>query len=357
MPLSRLAVRSHKGRIVPRWSLAFAFVILAALATAASTADAATWRHRRPCRHAHRVAATESASTAKIPVILDTDIGDDIDDTWALVMLLKCPQIDVKLITTTAGRSAYRTAIIAKLLAAANRTDIPIGMGVGGRESETGPVQPWVTGFDMARYKGKVHKDGVQALIDAINSSPSPVTVLAIGPCNTIAAALERQPSIAAKANLVGMQGSVYKGYDGGKPGPEWNVVKFIPGAQKVFSAPWRSAVITPLDTCGSIRLTGERFQAMADSDDPAVKALMESYRIWAQDDKVDASTVLFDTVAVYLALPGAKPLLKMEDLRLKVTNEGVTAIDPTGAKMSVATDWNDLDGYADLLVQILLSN
>ena len=40
-------------------------------------------------------------AVAKTPVILDTDIGGDIDDTWALVMLLKSPELDPKLITTT----------------------------------------------------------------------------------------------------------------------------------------------------------------------------------------------------------------------------------------------------------------
>jgi len=29
----------------------------------------------------------------KIPVILDTDIGSDIDDTWALAMLLESPEL------------------------------------------------------------------------------------------------------------------------------------------------------------------------------------------------------------------------------------------------------------------------
>ena len=286
-----------------------------------------------------------SVPAKKIPVILDTDIGDDIDDTWALVMLLKSPQMDVKLITTTYGKSVYRAKIIAKLLTVANRTDIPIGMGAGGSDG-TGGQQPWVKDFDLAGYKGKVHKDGVQALIDAINASPSPVTIISIGPSNTVAAALERQPGIAAKANFVGMQGSVHKGYDGGKPVPEWNVKANVPAAQKVFSAPWRQAVITPLDTCGLVNLSGERFQKLAASNDPLVKALLENYRIWAKNDKVDASSTLFDTVAVYLALPGPKPLLEMEELRIKVTGDGMTVIDPAGAKMSVATEWKDLEGY-----------
>jgi inosine-uridine nucleoside N-ribohydrolase len=319
---------------------AAAFLILATGAATALAADAA----RSP------------GPASKLPVILDTDIGDDIDDTWALVMLLKSPQLDVKLITTTNGKSVYRAKIIAKLLAVGRRTDIPIGMGAGGSDG-TGGQQPWVADFDLAGYKGKVHKDGVQALIDVINSSRSPVTIISIGPSNTVAAALGRQPGIAAKARFVGMQGSVYKGYDGGKPVPEFNVKAAIPEAQKVFSAPWRQAVITPLDTCGVVNLAGQRFRKLTASRDPLVKALVENYRIWAKNDKVDASSTLFDTVAIYLALPGPKPLLEIEELRLKVSGDGMTVIDPAGAKMAVATRWKDLDGFRDLLVKSLISN
>ena len=49
-----------------------------------------------------------------IPVILDTDIGSDIDDSWALVMLLNSPELDLKLITTATFNTEHRTAITAK---------------------------------------------------------------------------------------------------------------------------------------------------------------------------------------------------------------------------------------------------
>ncbi len=39
-----------------------------------------------------------SVKGARIPVILDTDIGGDIDDTWALGLLLKSPELDLKLV-------------------------------------------------------------------------------------------------------------------------------------------------------------------------------------------------------------------------------------------------------------------
>jgi hypothetical protein len=48
--------------------------------------------------------ATDPAGKiAPIPVILDTDTGNDVDDTWALALLLKNPSFELKLINTNDG--------------------------------------------------------------------------------------------------------------------------------------------------------------------------------------------------------------------------------------------------------------
>jgi inosine-uridine nucleoside N-ribohydrolase len=299
-------------------------------------------------------AGVAQAAEPRVPVILDTDIGDDIDDTWALVMLLKSPQLDLKLVTTTCGKAEYRAKIIARLLTVAKRTDIPIGLGAGGR-SGTGKQEPWVKDYRLSDYPGKVRDDGVAAMVEAVDSSPEPVRIISIGPLHTIAAALGREPGMATKAIFVGMDGCIRKGYQGGKPLPEYNVKANVPASQRVFAAPWREARITPLDTCGLVRLEGKRFQSLVESDDPLVKALVENYRIWSRKDNVTTSSTLFDTVAVYLALPGPKLLVKMEELPLRVSAEGATVIDPSGRKVQAATEWSSLDGYYDLLTKTLL--
>jgi inosine-uridine nucleoside N-ribohydrolase len=298
-------------------------------------------------------------SPARIPVILDTDIGDDIDDTWALVMLLKSPQFDVKLITTTNGKSEYRARILAKLLTVAGRTDIPIGLGAG-ELSGSGKQQRWIDGFPLDAYAGKVHRDGVATLIDAVHRSPRPVTIIAIGPLQTLAAALARDPAIAAKANLVGMQGSVFRGYQGsGTPQVEYNVKTDVAAAKKVLSAPWRSITIAPLDTCGVADMTiaGERFAALRKSNDRLARALLENYAIWSgvpDSGKLNRSTALYDTVAIYLADPARRDLINLQDLRIAVSDDGATVVSPRGKMMAVATSWRDLEAYRDHLLKIL---
>jgi inosine-uridine nucleoside N-ribohydrolase len=299
-----------------------------------------------------------SLRAQKVPVILDTDIGDDIDDTWALIMLLKIPEFDLKLVTTTHGKAVYRAKLVARLLEAADRTDIPVGLGAGGHDGD-GRQQAWIKEYDLAAFPGRIVQDGVQALIDTIIESPQPVTIISIGPSTTVAAALARHPDMASKAVFVGMQGAVRKGYDGGPVGPEYNVHENIPAARRALLAPWQKTVITPLDTCGLVRLTGKRFQALAKSPDNLIAVLLENYRIWAKKESVNElteSSVLFDTVAVYLAMSGAKPHLRMEELAINISDDGMTVIDSAGARMSVATAWADLDGYEDFLLKVLLS-
>lgn len=295
----------------------------------------------------------------KIPLILDTDIGNDIDDTWALAMLLRSPELDVKLILTGTGNTTYRAALVAKLLHLAGRTDIPLGIGIP-QSHEPGPQAAWLEDFSWADYPGQVHPDGVGALIETIMAAPEPVTLLCIGPATNLAAALVREPRIAERAKIVGMFGSVRKGYDGSAEiSREYNVYTDVEACRKLFAA-FPTVTITPVDTCGIVRLTGELYAQIRDSTDPLVRAVIENYRIWAQHitwttvDVETESSVLFDTVAVYLAF--AEDFLEIEPVGLRITEEGYTVIDETAKPIRCALAWKDLAAFERLLVGRLLN-
>jgi inosine-uridine nucleoside N-ribohydrolase len=299
---------------------------------------------------------TAQSAQAKIPVILDTDIGDDIDDTWALTMLLKSPELDLKLVVGDNYKSIYRAKLLAKLLTVAGRTDVAVGIGFGNREGDGGQSQ-WVKDYDLKSYRGKIHNDGVAAMIDLIEKSPQKVTLIAIGPVQNLAEMLKRKPQIAEKVHFVGMHGSVRRGY-GNKTQiePEYNVKVDAKACQKVFTAGW-DMVITPLDTCGLVQLKGDKYKAVRECTDPLTQALVENYRIWRREKPADPirkdeteSSTLFDTVAVYLAF--TDQLTKIEELPIVVDDQGFTRIDAAGKKMEVATEWKDLAGYEDYLVK-----
>lgn len=297
---------------------------------------------------------------AKIAVVVDTDIGNDIDDTWALGLLLKSPEFDVKLIVGDRGRPIYRAKLLAKFLERAGRTEIPIGVGLDVAPKGEGPQAEWVKGYELKSYPGKVHEDGVGALVDTIMKSDRPMTLLCLGPLPNIAEALRREPRIAERARFVGMYGSVRVGYGGARQvSAEANVRNDVTACQRVFSAPW-DMTITPLDTCGLVQLKGAKYRAICDSKDPIAVAIIENYDLWAachqkkgQPKQIPTqSSILFDTVAIYLAY--GQDLCTMETIPLRVTDDGFTRIDPNGKPIHVAAAWKDLSAFEDLLVQRL---
>jgi len=294
-----------------------------------------------------------SAYAKKMPVIYDSDIGDDIDDTWALGFLLKSPEFDVKLVVGDQGKSEYRAKLFCKFLERAGRTDIPVGIGLNVNAKGVGSQADWVKDYDLKSFPGKIHKDGVQAIIDTIMKSRETVTVIAVGPLPNVAEALKREPRIAAKARFVGMHGSVRLGYGGNKKiSAEYNVRADAKACQKVLSAPW-DITITPLDTCGLVHLKGDKYKTVRDSKDPIAAAIIENYRIWSKKRDKDVSdfrsSTLFDTVAVYLAMD--QKFTKMETLGIRVDDQGYTRIDPTAKKMKVATAWKNMGAFEDFLV------
>jgi len=304
---------------------------------------------------------TRHTRTNPIPIILDTDIGWDIDDTWALVMLLNSPELNVKLILTDTGDTIYRAKIVAKLLEIAGRVDIPIGVGQH-QDDHAGPQAQWVEGYDLERYPGVVYREGVKALIDMIMNSPEPMTLVSIAPLPNIAAALEMEPRIAERARFIGMHGSIRHGYaDSLEIAAEYNIKIDTPACQKVFTAPW-NITIAPLDTCGIVSLHDEKYRRVRDTATPLVRALMENIRIWAKhispdwlnhlDVETDSST-LFDTVAIYLAF--SEDLLVMEQLGIRVTDDAYTVIDDQAKLINCATGWKDLGAFEDLLVTRIL--
>ncbi len=298
----------------------------------------------------------------KIPVILDTDIGTDIDDTWALAFLLKCPELDVRLITTASGDTVERAKIVAKILEIAGRTDIPIGFGLP-LENTRCFQSEWTRGYRLEAFPGTVFEDGISAITHTILQSPDPITVIAIGPLTNLAAALLHEPGIVQRSCLMGMFGSIRNGYFG-KPGmaAEYNVKLFPHACRKVFSSAWRKT-IAPLDTSGIVQLKGEKYQAMRESKEPLVQAVMENYLCWTKhyknklyhgfDARVESS-ILYDLVPVYMAF--SETYLGIEELRLTVTNEGFTQIDDEGDLIRCATAWSDLAGFEDLIVSRLIT-
>lgn len=306
------------------------------------------------------MALTACATTpppAGEPAILDTDIGGDIDDAWALMMLLRTPALSLKLVSTDGGATLYRARVAAKILDACGAGHVPISLGID--PSNPGLQQAsWLGEYDLAGYPGPVHRDGASALIETILASPTRVTVISIGPATTLAAALRREPRIAARARFVGMYGSVRRGMPNDpEPIAEWNVKQDPAALRAIFAAPWE-CTITPLDTCAQVVLDGADYQRVRASNDPFAKLILAQYEAWrghadwlgADVDPARNTSTLFDCTAIELA--HNESLFEIETLPLIVTDDGFTRIDPAGRPVRCATAWRDLAAFKAKLAE-----
>jgi len=307
------------------------------------------------CIASEGLSADRAAVEKPIPIIFDTDIGEDIDDTWALCFLLNSPEVDVKLITVGFGNAKPKARIVAKILAAMGREDIPIAIG-----TSTGSWPPnyigWVKDFDLESYPGKISDDAVGAIVNAIMEDTSGRLQLhAVGPFHNVALALRREPRIAPKVELVAMGGRL-KGPHGEPPKPDSNVRCGIPQAQAVLAADWKAFRLAPLDVTRDLRLTGERYQKVFQSKAPAARTTIDAYKVfepnvkWADFDVTIESSQLHDTVSSYMAW--STELLEMKRISLRITDTGVTVIDEeNGFPVDVAVAWKNIDRFKDLIV------
>ncbi len=277
-------------------------------------------------------------------------------------MLLNSPELDPKLVVTDGKHTTYRARLAAKLLSACGRQDVPVGIGINKGE-KTGAQSEWLSDYRLAQYSGTVFEDGVEALVRTIRDSADPITLICVGPVPNLAEALRRAPDIAGKARFVGMHGSIRLGYGGSpEPAAEYNVRAAPQALQAVFAAPW-DITITPLDTCGLVGLNGQNYQRIRQSSSRTARVVMENYEAWARFHNrgrkrikpEKQSTTLFDTVAIYLGY--SQELLKMEDLHVKVTDEGMTVVEAAGPLVHCAMGWKDLSKYESHLADRIVDS
>jgi inosine-uridine nucleoside N-ribohydrolase len=157
------------------------------------------------------------------------------------------------------------------------------------------------------------------------------------------------------KARLIVMGGCIGK-QEQGEPGfPEYNVKKNPKAAQKAYGAGW-DVTMTPIDTAGKVVLEGEYYGLVRDAQNPVARLLMEQYRSWNAKqtkyarDITRSSSILWDTIAIYLAFDDK--FCRMRDIRLRVTDEGITKPAEDGKLTHVAIEWKDLDAFYKLLAQ-----
>jgi purine nucleosidase len=149
-----------------------------------------------------------------IPILLDTDIGSDIDDAVALTYLLRQPRCELLGITTVTGEVQQRCACAEVICRAAGREEIPIHPGAS-TVLLVGPGQPLVPQYgairELPHRLDRPANTAVEFLRQTIRARPGEITLLTIGPFTNVALLLAVDPEIGSLLKgLVSMAGIFY---------------------------------------------------------------------------------------------------------------------------------------------------
>ena len=145
-------------------------------------------------------ADTPSESPETIPVILDTDIGSDVDDAVCLAYLLRQPRCEILGVTTVTGEPERRAMLADVVCRAAGREDVPIFSGAGTpltieqkqREAPQAEVLP-----DWPHREDFEPNEAVGFLRRTIRARPGEVSLLTIGPLTNIGLLFDTDPETA----------------------------------------------------------------------------------------------------------------------------------------------------------------
>lgn len=205
------------------------------------------------------IATAAMAQPAREKIIIDTDVGDDIDDAFALGLALSSPEFEIIGLSASFGDTATRARMLDRMLAELGRSDIPVVMGT--------PVDVNRNAFTQRRYAeggavaARPHGSSVDFVLEQARKFPGQVTLVAVGPLPNVGAMIDRDiASFRKLKRVVIMGGNIRAQIDPyGRaapiaPHPEWNIKNDIRSAQKLFGA-GVPLVVMPLDSTANLKM------------------------------------------------------------------------------------------------------
>ena len=295
-------------------------------------------------------AAEASATPQK--VIIDTDVGDDIDDAFAISLALSSQRVQVLGITTAWGNTGLRARLAERLLTDTGHSEIPVTAGPETTASSTFTQERWAKQFPDRPWP-----DAVGFILDEIRRNPGQITLICIAPLSNIGALIDRDASTFRKLKrVVMMGGSVKRGYgdlgflpDRG-PSPEYNILMDISAAQKLFAS-GVPIYMMPLDST-QLKLDEVLRAQLFSQATPATNALLELYEQWTNSTQNPTPT-LYDAMAVADAIePSLCPTTPMH---IVVDDKGYTRSESGAPNANVCLQ-SDSDRFFHFYFQTLLN-
>jgi purine nucleosidase len=281
-------------------------------------------------------------------VIIDTDVGDDVDDAFALALAVKSPELEILGVTTTFGDTRARARIVDRFLGEVGRGEIPV---LAGKAAATkGPMSQRKYG-EGEHFTKSSHGDAVEFLLDQIRKHPGEITLVAIGPLMNVGAAIDKDAATFRKLKrVVLMGGSIRRGYgDFGytapvPPIPEWNILNDVASAQKLFAA-GVPVFVMPLDST-QLKMDEVKRAFLFSQGTAVTDQLTVLYHLWGQE-----TPTLFDPMTIAFVL--RPELCPVQGLHIRVDEKGFTREEPGAVNAQVCLDSNSEDFFRFYLKRV----
>lgn len=271
-----------------------------------------------------------TATARRVPIVLDTDIGTDIDDAFALAMVIQSKDLDLKAVTTVSGDTQARARIAAKMLAEAGMSRVPVAAGKADAKPAFAQAR-WAEGYSSPEL---VTESAVDLLKRSIDREGGQMVVVALGPLSNVAALLKEHPEEKSKIReVVLMGGSIARGYTpGSRPTPEYNIAADVEASRVVFSSGLK-IVMAPLDVTARLQLKEGPREAIFAHHTPLTEALRALYGLWGQP-----TPTLHDPMAVSLLTQ--PELCQLKEMNVRIESDGSTkAVGGGRPNATVATE------------------
>src|SRR5947208_16944196 len=115
--------------------------------------------------------------------MMDTNMGDDIDDAFAVALALRSTELQILGITTTFGDTDMRAKLPDRLLEEAARADIPVAAGPPTQPNTAFTKMKYATGGHSAK---PTYPDSDISVIDNVRSNPGDITLGVMGAHSTV---------------------------------------------------------------------------------------------------------------------------------------------------------------------------
>lgn len=202
-------------------------------------------------------------------LIIDTDLGTDVDDCLALALAIQSPEVRLEAVTCVYGDVELRGRMAGKLLALAGLEEVPVALGAPrpllGRVPVFWPGHEGIgllsPGDPGPRFDPR---HAANLIVDAARESPGEIWLLAIGPLTDLALALQLEPRLPDLLAGVTTMSGVVRGPSGGAPPvPEHNVRCDPESAYLVYGSGLRLEV-APIDVTTQVRIDRSAAQRIA---------------------------------------------------------------------------------------------